>query len=101
MRVEVGIDLADRAGAVVGADAREGGHARQDHGPRAGLMQAVTAPHVGPSIGARFQDHCGAALAAALQIQFPPANIDKSREVARCQWRRPTWWPLARRWLAT
>jgi len=46
-------------------------------------MQIVTAPDVGPAEGARFQDHRGATLAAALQIQFPPANIDQTREVAR------------------
>jgi hypothetical protein len=41
MRVEVGIDLANRARAVVGADARKGGHARQDHDPRAGGILAT------------------------------------------------------------
>ena len=84
VRVEVGIDLANRARAVVGTDALKSGHAREDHGPRASGMQIVTAPHVGPPISARFQDHRGGALAAALQIQFPPANIDRTREVARC-----------------
>jgi hypothetical protein len=85
MRVKVRIDIAHRARAVVGTDARKGGHARQDHGPRAGGMQIVTAPDVGSPEGARFQDYCGAALAEALQIQFPPANIDQTREVARCR----------------
>jgi hypothetical protein len=83
VRVEVGIDLANRARSVVGADMRKGGHARQDHGPGAGGMKIVTAPYVCPPVGARFQDHRGAPPAAALEIQFPPANIDQTREVAR------------------
>jgi hypothetical protein len=82
MRVEVGIDLANRARAVVGTDTRKSSHAGEDHGPCTSGMQIVTAPHVGPPIGARFQDHRGGTLAAALQIQFAPANIDRTREVA-------------------
>ena len=82
VRVEGGVDVAHRPWPVVGADAGERGHAREDHGPLAfGLLQ-IPGPDVGPAAGTRFQDHRRTALAAALQIQVPPADVDEAGEVA-------------------
>jgi hypothetical protein len=46
-----------------------------------GLLQ-IPGPDVGPAAGTRFQDHRRTALAAALQIQVPPADVDEAGEVA-------------------
>ena len=72
------IEVEDRARAVVGADAGEGGHSRQHRGLRRSGGETGSVPVVGVVAGAGLEDHGGTALTAAHQIQLRPPPISTS-----------------------
>jgi hypothetical protein len=91
VRVEVGIDFGHRAGAVVGADAGKGGHARQDHGPRAGGMQMsrlhtsarAPAPASRITVGLPWPRHSRYSFRPPISIR-PEKSPVATGEVATC-----------------